>query len=199
MFLVFEGVDGSGKTTQARRLADHLEARGRDVTRVREPGGTALGEVLRDLVLHPRHGDIAPETELFLFMAARAHLTRNVIRPALERGGVVISDRFLWSSVVYQGVSSGISFDEILRVGRIAVGGLEPQLTFVIDIEPEGAFARVRDRNRMENRGLDYQRGVRDGFLSLARRFPETSVVIDGRGSPEEVFSRVLANLPPER
>ncbi len=196
MFIVFEGVDGAGKSTQAERLARELRARSAAVELVREPGGTPLGEDLREILLRPGRYAIAPEAELFLFMAARAQLVRERIRPALERGCVVVSDRFLWSSAVYQGIRCGLPFDAILEMGRVATGGLAPSRTFVIDLDPEVALARVRKPNRMEAGGLELQRRVREGFLALARRFPESAVVIDGRGSADEVFARVLAQCP---
>lgn len=196
MFIVFEGVDGAGKSTQAELLARELGARSQPVELVREPGGTPLGEELREILLRPDRCAIAPEAELFLFMAARAQLVRERIQPALRQGRIVISDRFLWSSVVYQGARCSLSFDEILRMGRVATGGLIPDRTFVIDLEPEIALARVEKPDRMEAGGIELQRRVREGFLALARRFPETAVVIDGRGSAEEVFNRVRAHCP---
>ncbi|MGQ9591394.1 MAG: dTMP kinase [Planctomycetota bacterium] len=194
MFLVFEGVDGSGKSTQARLLAREFERRSFGVELVREPGGTPLGEELREILLSRSGRTLAPETELFLFMAARSQLVRDRILPALERGRVVISDRFLWSSVVYQGVRAGLPFEEILEMGRVATAGLAPDRTFVIDLDPEVALSRVGNPDRMEASGVEFQRRVREGFLELAGRFRETSVVIDGRGSAEEVFARVLAH-----
>lgn len=196
MFVVFEGVDGSGKTTQAQLLAQELERRSLPVELVREPGGTPLGEELREILLARSGRALAPETELFLFMAARSQLVRDRILPALERGRIVISDRFLWSSVVYQGVRSGLPFEEILRMGRVATAGLTPERTFVIDLDPEVALTRVRNPDRLEACGVEFQKRVREGFLELARRFRETSVVVDGRGSVEEVFARVLAQCP---
>jgi dTMP kinase len=197
MFLVFEGIDGSGKSTQARLLDAVLrDERGLKVLRVREPGGTDLGEQLRRLVLDPGAGELAPETELFIFMAARAHLVNTRIRPALRRGEVVISDRFLWSSVAYQGAGGQIAPREILRLGRLATAGVAVTKTFLIDVKPEVALRRARDRNRMEDRGLEYQRRVRALFLSLAQREAARVAVIDGRGSPAAVHARVLAALP---
>jgi dTMP kinase len=197
MFLVFEGIDGSGKSTQACLLEKYLRRERRlSVLLVREPGGTRLGERVRDLVLSPSSGDLAAETELFLFMAARSHLVRSRILPALEAGRIVISDRFLWSSVVYQGYAAGVRPQEIFRMGRLAVAGLRATRTFLIDLDPKEAFLRIRDRNRMEDRGLQFQRRVRTGFLALSRQVPRDSVVIDGRGSPDEVHERVLSSLP---
>lgn len=199
MFLVLEGIDGSGKSTQARGLADRLRDSSRkDVLLVREPGGTPLGERVREWLLGAEGGDLSPETELFLFMAARSHLVRTVLLPAIERGRVVISDRFLWSSVVYQSVASGLSQDQILQMGSVAVDGLIVTRTFVIDVDPEVAYGRVKAPNRMEERGIEYQRKVREGFLTLAARFPETTAVIDGTGTPQEVLDRIWARLPRE-
>jgi len=196
MFLVFEGIDGSGKSTQAKLLEQHIRSRlGKAVLLVREPGGTRLGETLRSILLNSRE-EISTETELFLFMAARSHLVRTRILPALVQGQVVISDRFIWSSAVYQGLVAGNDPREILRMGRIAATGLRIQRTFLIDVDPEVSFRRVKDPNRMEARGLDFQRRVRKGFLTLARRKGTGIVVIDGRGSIDEVHRRVIAALP---
>jgi dTMP kinase len=198
MFFVFEGIDGSGKSTQARLLRERLVFAGRDVLLVREPGGTRLGERLRELLLDPLGEELSAETELFLFMAARAHLCRTVIVPALAAGRIVISDRFIWSSAVYQGFAGGLEADEVLRIGRIATRGLEPARSFLIDLEPEAAFARIEAHDRLERRGLGFQERVRDGFLVLARRYPESLTLIDGRGDPEVVHGRVLVALPAE-
>ena len=195
MFLTFEGVDGAGKTTQAHRLRERFERDGREVLVVREPGGTALGEELRRILLDPHSGDLAPEVELLLFMAARAQLCRLELQPALDAGKVVISDRFLWSSVVYQGIVGGVGIDEALAVGRGATRRLEPDRTFLIDVDPEVPYRGLDDTDRMERRGLEFQLQVRAGFLTLAERFAESIVLIDGSGSVEQVHERVLAAL----
>jgi dTMP kinase len=197
MFIVFEGIDGSGKSTQAALLAEHLrKERDADVLLLREPGGTDLGEELRRLILDPGGEDLAPETEIFLFMAARAHLVRTRILPALAGGRIVICDRFIWSTAVYQGLAAGVSHVEILRMGRLAAPGLAVTRTFLIDVPPETAFRRVKDPNRMEGRGIAFQRRVRSGFLSLAARYPRRVAVIDGTGSQAVVHERVLSHLP---
>jgi dTMP kinase len=197
MFLVFEGIDGAGKSTQARLLKEYLESQyGCQVLLVREPGGTELGEKVRQLLLDPHSGDLAAEVEMFLFMAARAHLCRTRISPALQRGEVVISDRFTWSTVVYQGFVGGLDPGDVLRLGRIATPGLEPTYTFVIDLPPEEAFQRLDEQDRMERKGLGFQRRVRQGFLSLAAEHPASCAVVDGRGAAREVAERVIRSLP---
>ncbi len=199
MFFVFEGGDGSGKSTQARLLAQHLERDHRlRVLTVREPGATALGEELREMLLAPREEDLAAETELYLFMAARSHLVRQRILPALARGETVVSDRFLWSSAAYQGAAASVDPTEVLRIGRLAVAGVAVTRTFLIDLDPDLAHARTVSGDRMESRGVEFQRRVRDNFLALARSEPDRVSVIDGRGSVDEVHVRVLEQLPAE-
>lgn len=201
MFFVFEGIDGSGKSTQARMLAEQLRVAKREVLLVREPGGTELGEKIRDLLFEPGSESLAGETELFLFMAARSHLVKTRIAPALLSGSFVISDRFLWSSVAYQGAAGPVAPHEILRMGALAVKDAPVARTFVIDMDPKLALARATVRNRMEERGLGFQERVRDGFRQLvaehgADHGAGTAVLIDGDGSQEEVHARVRAALP---
>jgi len=196
MFFVIEGADGSGKSTQANLLADALRAkRGCRVQRLREPGGTPLGEKVREILLDPDTGELSPQTELFLFMAARSHLVRERILPALAQGEVVICDRYLWSSVVYQGIVGGLGTQQVLRVGRLSTL-VQPTRTFIIDLPTEVAFRRMGGKDRMEKKGLQFQEQVRRGFLELARRYPQKVAVIDGRGSPREVHRRILRHLP---
>jgi dTMP kinase len=196
MFFVFEGADGVGKSTQAKLLAEHIRMTyGSKVLLLREPGGTPVGEKVRRILLDPATGDLETSTELFLFMAARAHLTARCILPAVRRGEVVICDRYLWSSVVYQGIVGGLGIGEVLRAGRLA-GVLQPTRTFLIDVPPRLAYSRVDGGDRMESRGRRFQEGVRRGFLELARRSPRNVAVIDGRGEPREVGARIVERLP---
>ena len=196
MFLAFEGADGAGKSTQVQLLAEYLERQGRGVLICREPGGTELGEKLRGILLDPDSGDMGPEAEVLLFMAARAQLCSRVIRPALEAGKVVISDRFLWSSVVYQGIVGGPGIEEVLSIGRVATRGLLPDLTFLIDLAPAVSHSSLDEGDRMESRGLDFQREVREGFAGLAGDFSDSFALIDGSGSVEQVHEQVIKALP---
>ena len=196
LFVVFEGPDGAGKSTQARLLADHFRREWKRPTHLlREPGGTPLGERVREILLDPSSGDLGTPTELFLFMAARAHLTARKVAPAIERGEIVVCDRYLWSSVVYQGIVGGLGAAEVLRMGELA-GVLPPYRTLIIDLPPRVAYRRLEGHDRMESRGREYQARVRRAFLWLARKFPRNAVVIDGRGAEDEVHRRVLEALP---
>ena len=199
MFIAFEGVDGAGKSTQVRLLGEHLERGGREVVVCREPGGTGLGEELRRILLDPGSGDLQPEVEVLLFMAARAQLCNKVIRPELESGKVVISDRFLWSSVVYQGVVGGLGVEEVLSIGRVATRGLFPDLTFLVDLDPAASHSGLDDGDRMESRGIEFQRRVREGFLALAEEFKDKFILVDGGASIEQVHQQVLDALPQEQ
>ena len=199
MFIAFEGVDGAGKSTQVRLLGEHLERGGREVVICREPGGTGLGEELRRILLDPGSGDLQPEVEVLLFMAARAQLCNKVIRPELESGKVVISDRFLWSSVVYQGVVGGLGVEEVLSIGRVATRGLLPDLTFLVDLDPAASHSGLDDGDRMESRGIEFQRRVREGFLTLAEEFKDKFILVDGSASIEQVHQQVLDALPQEQ
>src|SRR6516165_2710992 len=173
LFLSLDGLDGTGKSTQCRLLADWLRDRGREVTLCSDPGGTAVGDVIRTLLLEHR-GEMALACEMFLFMASRAQLTAEVIRPALDAGRVVVADRYLLANVVYQGHAGGLDPERLWDIGRLSTGGLEPDLTIVLDLPPEEARQRRgRPADRMERRADGYQERVRDGFLTEARRHPE--------------------------
>lgn len=187
VFLSLDGIDGTGKSTQCRLLADWLRARGHAVVECTDPGGTAIGQTLRSLVLDQR-----PETtttcEAFLFMASRAQLVAEVIRPALDSGKVVVSDRYLLANVVYQGHGGGLDPQQLWEVGRLSTGGLEPDLTLVLDLPVDLAFARRKQTaDRVESRDRDYHERVRQGFLTEARRRPDRIRIIDARPSVEVV------------
>jgi dTMP kinase len=181
-FISLDGLDGSGKSTQCRLLADWLRGRGHAVTLCTDPGGTALGVQLRELLLYHRQ-EIALPCEALLFMASRAQLTAEVIRPALDAGGIVVSDRYTLANVVYQGHAGGLDVEALWQVGRLATGGVEPDLAVVLDLPLSVALAR-RDRpaDRVESRGTDYHDRVRQGFLTEARRQPDRVRVVDASG-----------------
>jgi len=179
MFVTFEGLDGSGKSTQAERLRHRLEADGKNVVITREPGGTELGERLRELVLHGDH--VVPWAEALLYAASRAQHVDEVIRPALERGAWVICDRYVDSSVAYQGVGRGLGLERVLELNLAAVGGLMPDRTFILQLDPAQVATRLRrEHDRLEREGNDFHARVGAAYLELATRFPERIVVLDG-------------------
>jgi dTMP kinase len=190
-FLSLDGLDGTGKSTQCRLLADWLRGRGHAVTTCADPGGTALGDQLRDILLHRRH-ELSLPCEALLFMASRAQLTSEVIRPALGAGRVVVADRYLLANVVYQGHAGGLDPELLWAVGRLATGGLEPDLTLVLDLPVERAVARrAGPADRVEGRDLAYHARVREGFRAEARRRPDRVRVIDA-GPPVEVVQEAI-------
>ena len=188
VFLSLDGLDGTGKSTQCRLLVDWLAGQKVPVTACTDPGGTAVGQELRKLVLFGREHRIATTTEAMLFMASRAQLVEEVIRPALDRGEVVVSDRFTLANVVYQGHAGGMNPDDLWAVGRIVTGGLEPDLTLVFDVPLEVSLARRnRDADRMEERDLDFHRRVQTGFRYEAGRRPEKYRIIDATPDADAV------------
>jgi dTMP kinase len=185
VFVTFEGLDGSGKSTQAELLHARLEADGVDVVATREPGGTELGERIRDLVLHGGH--VAPWAEALLYAASRAQHVAEVIRPALERGAWVVCDRYLDSSVAYQGAGRELGLERVLELNLAAVGGLLPDRTFLLELPPEEVHGRLdREHDRLEREDSDFHARAAAGYRTLADRFPERIVVLDGtRPAPE--------------
>ncbi|MCX6943965.1 MAG: dTMP kinase [Opitutales bacterium] len=197
----FEGSEGSGKSTQLSRLAARLQAHGREVVTTREPGGTEIGEQIRNIIVHNSKGDeMSAETELLLFTAARAQVVREVIAPALIRGAVVLSDRYLDSSTVYQGIGRNLAADPVAQINRFAVGNVMPTLTIVIDVPTDVSLARIRQRasdlpDRMERENIDFYRKIREGYLLLAQGLPERFAVFDGTLAPELIEKKIWATV----
>lgn len=192
LFLALEGPDGSGKTTQAGLLVEGLRGRGREVIACRDPGGTPLGERLRSILLDRSNLAIDLRAEMLLYNASRAQLVADVIRPAMEAGRVVVSDRYVLSNVVYQGYAGGLDVDDVWRVCRSATGGLMPDLTVLIDVPPGLAQARVgAARDRMEDRPEEFRRRVREGYLTASKSYPGAIVTIDGSADADAVAARV--------
>lgn len=196
VFITFEGGDGAGKSSQMSLLADGLTSRGYAVRTLREPGGTAIGEAVRSIVLDPATGSLDPIAELLLYEAARAQLVAEVIKPALGRGEVVLCDRFYDSTLAYQGFGRGIDIDRIDEVNAIAVAGCIPDRTVLIELDPMRGLAKVRARDagadRMEQEDAAFHGAVHDGFLALARREPGRFRIVAQTPSREETAAVIL-------
>ena len=199
LFLSLDGLDGGGKSTQCRLLADWLRGRGYAVTSCVDPSPQVVGGTLRDLILH-RHYPLTPTCEALLFMASRAQLVAEIIRPALDAGHIVISDRYLLANVVYQGHAGGLDVEQLWQVGRLSTGGIEPELTFVLDLPLEQARSRRSGPgDRVESRPPDYHARVRHGFQTEAQRCPDRIRIVEASQSIEAVHhvicQAVLAHL----
>ena len=198
-FVSFEGIEGSGKTTQIKLLSEYLTTRGIPHVVTREPGGTPLADEIRQLLLSSREERVFPETELLLYEAARAQHVRAVIQPALSSGKAVLCDRFCDATTVYQGFSRGIDAARIEGLNSFASGGLVPDLTFLFDIDPENGFRRLHGRgakpDRMESEAMEFHRKVREGYIRLQAAYPGRIVRIDGSLPSDEVFHHVRAGV----
>ena len=191
MFISFEGADGSGKSTQAELLRAALEAEGREVVLTREPGGTDLGEGIRELLLQgPR---MTAWAEAALFAASRAEHAAEAIRPALERGAVVVCDRYLDSSLAYQGIGRGLGVDEVLALNLVVTDGLLPDVTVLLQLDPATAASRSGETDRLEREGDDFRARVDAAYRELAARFPERIAVVDASRPPDEIAKEVRA------
>lgn len=194
MFFSIDGGDGTGKTTQIAMFSQWLREQGHDVVVCRDPGSTRLGEAVRELVLQRHDLAIARRSEMFLYMAARAQLVEEVVRPALEAGRTVVSDRFVLANVVYQGHAGGLEIEALWKVGLVATGGLLPDLTIVLDMPAEAAAMRLqRQLDRMEQQGTAFHARVRQGFLVEAARHSEAIVVVDAARPVETVQDAIRA------
>ena len=198
--MTLEGPEGSGKTVVARRLAEELSRRGHRVVLTREPGGTRLGERVREILLGRQDLGIDPRADALLFNAARAQLVAEIIQPALERGDVVLCARFADSTLAYQGHGAGLPIAELRAIAGVATAGLEPDLTILLDVDPEVGIRRKAPgaRNRFESIDLDFHRRVREGFLALAREAPERWRVVDSSRPIDQVFDDALALVAAE-
>lgn len=191
MFIAFEGGEGAGKSTQEALLADHLVAHGHEVVRTREPGGTPAGEAIRAIVLSPEYEGLDDRSEALLFAASRGEHVARVIRPALERGAVVVCDRYIDSSVAYQGAGRNLGTDVVRELSLWATNALLPDLTVVLDIDPEIGLARLHSRDRLEAQPLEYHQRVRQAFLELAAAEPDRYIVVDATQDPNAMAARI--------
>lgn len=200
LWVTFEGGDGSGKTTQAALLQEWIEGTGRTVVRTREPGGTEVGVLVRDIVLHHR-GDIAPRAEALLYAADRAHHVETLVRPALDRGEVVIQDRYLDSSVAYQGAGRVLDAGEVRDLSLWATGGALPDVTVLLDLDPGAARARLdaddKPFDRLESEKADFHARVREAFLALAAAEPERFLVLDATRPVDDLAADIRGRLQP--
>ncbi len=195
-FITFEGIDGCGKSTQARMLLDYLEQSGEQVFFVREPGGTPISEAVRGILLDINRAELSDRTEALLMTASRAQLTDELIIPALEAGQWVIADRYADSTLAYQGSGRGIDMEWLIRLNKFATADLEPGVTFVIDVNPAlGQQRRSAVNDRIEEAGLSFQAKVRDGYREIAERFPERIIVLDGSASITVIHKQVIKEM----
>lgn len=196
MFITFEGIDACGKSTQALRLVEALRRRGDTVVHTREPGGTELGQRIRHLFLHIDGIDIDPATEALLMAADRAHHVKQVIAPALARGEIVISERYVDSTMAYQGYGGQLSLDAIRSINAFATGGLEPAITFLLDVDPVlAAKRRGGPLDRVEGKDLEFYHRVRQGFLAIQKANPERVVLLDGAAPVDAIHRVILSEL----
>jgi dTMP kinase len=203
IFITLEGGDGSGKTTMIQRLAKYIEEEGYPVVTTREPGGIEISEKIRSIILDPAHTSMDARTEALLYAAARRQHLVEKVKPAIEQGAIVLCDRFVDSSLVYQGFARGIGIEEVASINRFAVDDWEPDATFYLDIEPELGLARINasrgeEMDRLDMESISFHHKVREAYLELAREFPERITIVDASPAPEQV-EQVLKDLLKKR
>jgi len=200
MFITFEGGEGAGKSTAIKKIVEKLEKEGREIVLTREPGGTPISEEIRRIILDKKNVDMDKRTEALLYAASRRqHIVQKII-PSIKEGKIVLCDRFLDSSLAYQGYAREIGVDAVLEMNLFATEGLEPDLTFFFDLDPELGLKRIaanssREVNRLDVEKLSFHKAVREGFLSLAKRFSHRFVVIDASKDPESVFLEIYSEI----
>ncbi|MFC7496832.1 MULTISPECIES: dTMP kinase [unclassified Nocardioides] len=197
VFVCFEGGEGSGKSTQSRRLAAWLREQGYAALLTFEPGDTEVGRKLREIVLSPETGEISDRTEALLYAADKAEHVDEVVQPALDRGDVVITDRYVDSMLAYQGAGRALALDEVEDVARWATHDLRPHLTVVLDLEPEHGLGRFAERDRIEGESLEFHQRVREGYLRMAKADPDHYLVLDARADVDEIAEQVRAAVTP--
>lgn len=200
LFITIEGGEGAGKTSMIGRIQALLSQKGRTVVTTREPGGIRIAERIREVLLNPMHTEMDERTEALLYAAARRQHLVEKVTPALERGDIVLCDRFIDSSLAYQGYARGLGIEEVYTINKFAIGGLMPDVTFFLDLAPEVGLARIRSNdgrevNRLDLEKLDFHRRVREGYLELTHRFPERIVKVDADRTQDEVFADIKAVL----
>ena len=192
LFITFEGIDGCGKTTQIKLLKEYFESKGKTVLLTREPGAKGLGVKLREILLN-YDGEVSPNCESFLFLADRAQHIDTIIKPAVERGEIVLCDRHTDSTVAYQGYGRGVDLDRINMLNDIATSGMKPDLTFVFDIDIETSMSRVgKEQDRMESAGIEFFKRVRQGYLEIANAEPKRVKLLDGTDTIENIHNQIL-------
>jgi len=197
VFVCFEGGEGSGKSTQSRLLRDWLEAEGYAVVLTFEPGDTEVGREMRRIVLSPETGELADRTEVLLYAADKAEHVETVVQPALDRGAVVVTDRYVDSTLAYQGAGRTLDVREVEQVARWATHDLRPHLTVLLDLEPEDGLGRFEERDRIEGEPVEFHQRVRQAFLDMAAADPDHYLVLDARLPVEEIAAEIRAELDP--
>ncbi|MDO9494402.1 MAG: dTMP kinase [Nocardioides sp.] len=197
VFVCFEGGEGSGKSTQSRRLAEELRAQGYDVVLTFEPGDTEVGRALRTIVLSPETGELSDRTEALLYAADKAEHVDTVVQPALDRGAVVITDRYVDSTLAYQGAGRTLAVEEVERVARWATHDLRPHLTVVLDLEPAAGLGRFEGRDRIEGESLEFHQRVREAFVRMAGADPEHYLVLDARDGIDDIAAAIRERVAP--
>jgi len=191
MFITFDGPEGCGKSTHSKLIVEYLRSKGKDVVHTREPGGTKIGEEIRNVLLSPRNKGMAVMTEAFLYLAARAEIVNEIILPNIKKGKIVICDRFQDATVVYQGYAGGLNIKILDELGKIASAGLKPDLSIFLDIDAALGLKRAGCKDRMEKKSISFHKRVRNGYLALAKKEPSRIKVVKVKGSIEETQEKI--------